>query len=114
MAFEVAPGAAAEAIAAMRTLGIGGFAVTTPHKADVAAAVDEVDAAAAALRSVNTVVLRDDGSTFGVSTDGDGFVDSLPGCRCRSGRSSGGRAGRRGQRRGRSSMRSVAPAPPTW
>ena len=77
VAFEVAPGGAADAVAAMRTLGIGGFAVTTPHKADVAAAVDEVDAASAALRSVNTVVLRDDGSTFGVSTDGDGFVDSL-------------------------------------
>lgn len=77
LALEVAPGAAADAVAAMRTLGIGGFAVTTPHKADVAAAVDEVDVAAAALRSVNTVVLRDDGSTFGASTDGDGFVDSL-------------------------------------
>jgi shikimate dehydrogenase len=66
----------------MRTLGIGGFAVTTPHKADVAAAVDEVDAAAAALRSVNTVVLRDDGSTFGASTDGEGFVDSLRAAAC--------------------------------
>ena len=70
------------AVAAMRTLGIGGFAVTTPHKADVATAVDEVDAAAAALRSVNTVVLRDDGSTFGASTDGDGFVDSLLAAGC--------------------------------
>jgi shikimate dehydrogenase len=77
VAFEVAPGAAADAIGAMRTLGIGGLAVTTPHKADVAAAVDEVDVTAANLQSVNTVVLRDDGSTFGLSTDGDGFADSL-------------------------------------
>jgi shikimate dehydrogenase len=77
VAFEVAPGAGADAVRAMRTLGIAGLAVTAPHKADVAAAVDEVDAAAAALRSVNTVILRDDGSTFGASTDGDGFVDSL-------------------------------------
>ena len=77
VAFEVAPGDGAAAVAAMRTLGIGGLAVTTPHKADVAAAVDEVDPAAAALRSVNTVVLRDDGSTLGASTDGAGFVDSL-------------------------------------
>ena len=30
-----------------------------------------------ALGSVNTVVLRDDGSTFGTSTDGEGFVASL-------------------------------------
>jgi shikimate dehydrogenase len=77
VAFEVAPGAAADAITAMRTLGIGGLAVTTPHKADVAAAVDEVDPSAASLRSVNTVVLRDDGSTLGLSTDGDGFAGSL-------------------------------------
>jgi shikimate dehydrogenase len=77
VAFEVAPGDGAAAVAAMRTLGIGGLAVTTPHKADVAAAVDEVDPAARALRSVNTVVLRDDGSTLGASTDGAGFVDSL-------------------------------------
>ena len=77
VAFEVAPGQGAAAVAAMRTLGICGLAVTTPHKVDVAAAVDEVDPGAAALRSVNTVVLRDDGSTFGASTDGPGFVDSL-------------------------------------
>ncbi|HWL44680.1 MAG TPA: shikimate dehydrogenase [Ilumatobacter sp.] len=77
LAFEVAPGDGAAAVAAMRTLGIAGLAVTMPHKADVAEAVDALDPAAAALRSVNTVVLHPDGSTFGASTDGDGFVDSL-------------------------------------
>ena len=77
VAFEVMLGGAKDAVAAMRTLGIGGYAVTMPHKADVAAAVDEVDAAAGALQSVNTVVLREDGSTFGASTDGQGFVESL-------------------------------------
>jgi len=77
VAFEVAPGDGAAAVRAMQVLGIGGFAVTTPHKADVAAAVDEVDPAAAALDSVNTVVRRRDGTTFGASTDGAGFVESL-------------------------------------
>lgn len=77
VAFDVARGRADEAVAGMQTLGIGGFAVTMPHKADVAAAVDEVDPAAAALGSVNTVVLRPDGSTLGASTDGAGFVDSV-------------------------------------
>lgn len=77
VALEVAPGEGAAAVRAMQVLGIGGLAVTTPHKADVAAAVDEVDPAASALGSVNTVVLRDDGSTFGASTDGSGFVESL-------------------------------------
>lgn len=77
LAFDVAPGEGAAAVAAMRALGIGGLAVTMPHKADVAAAVDELDPASAALHSVNTVVLRPDGSTLGVSTDGDGFVNAL-------------------------------------
>ena len=77
VAFEVADGRAGEALAAMRALGIAGYAVTMPHKADVAAVVDDVDPAAAALGSVNTVVLGDDGSTFGASTDGAGFVESV-------------------------------------
>ncbi|HUF97054.1 MAG TPA: shikimate dehydrogenase [Ilumatobacter sp.] len=77
VAFDVAAGRAMAAVAAMQLLGIGGLAVTMPHKADVATAVDELDPAAAALASVNTVVLRADGSTFGASTDGDGFVNAL-------------------------------------
>ena len=77
LAFEVLAGNAGMALAGMRALGIGGLAVTTPHKRDVALAVDAVDPASRALESVNTVVLREDGSTFGVSTDGAGFVDSV-------------------------------------
>lgn len=76
-AFDVAPGAAADGLAAMRTLGLGGLSVTMPHKEDVAAAVDVLDPAAAALRSVNTVVPLRDGRLAGYSTDGDGFVASL-------------------------------------
>ena len=77
LAFEVARGSGAAAVDAMRTFGLRGLAVTMPHKSDVAAAVDAVDPAAAVLGSVNTVVLRDDGTTFGASTDGEGFVASL-------------------------------------
>jgi shikimate dehydrogenase len=58
----------------MRTLGIGGLSVTMPHKEDVAASVDELAPAAAALRSVNTVVRGEHGRLVGHSTDGDGFV----------------------------------------
>ena len=68
VAFEVAPGSAAAALAAIRTLGLGGLSVTTPHKEDVAASVDELTPAAAALRS---------GRLVGHSTDGAGFVASL-------------------------------------
>ncbi|MDO8391962.1 MAG: shikimate dehydrogenase [Actinomycetota bacterium] len=76
-AFDVAPGAAADALAAMKVLGLGGLSVTMPHKEAVAAAVDTLDPAAAALRSVNTVVPQPGGSLMGHSTDGAGFVASL-------------------------------------
>lgn len=75
-AFEVAAGDGAAAVAAMRTLGLGGLSVTMPHKADVAAAVDRLDDAAAALGVVNTVSW-DGEELVGSSTDGDGFVASL-------------------------------------
>ncbi|MEY4340136.1 MAG: shikimate dehydrogenase [Actinomycetota bacterium] len=77
VALEVEPGEAQRAIDAMRVLGLGGLSVTMPHKEGVAAAVDELDPAAAALRSVNTVVPRADGTLVGHSTDGAGFVASL-------------------------------------
>lgn len=77
VAFAVRPGAAPDALRAMRTLGLGGLSVTMPHKEGVADAVDELAPAAAALRSVNTVVVADDGRLVGHSTDGDGFVAAL-------------------------------------
>ncbi|MEP7203372.1 MAG: shikimate dehydrogenase [Ilumatobacteraceae bacterium] len=76
-AFEVDPGKAGAALDAMRVFGLGGLSVTMPHKEDVAALVDELDHAAAALRSVNTVVPIGDGRLKGYSTDGEGFVASL-------------------------------------
>jgi shikimate dehydrogenase len=76
-AFEVAPGHAAAALDAMRVLGIGGLSVTMPHKEDIAKLVDELDPAAEALRSVNTVVPVSGGRLRGYSTDGAGFLASL-------------------------------------
>ncbi|MGZ4770194.1 MAG: shikimate dehydrogenase [Ilumatobacteraceae bacterium] len=76
-AFEVAPGNAGAALDAMRVLGFGGLSVTMPHKEAVAALVDELDPAAHALRSVNTIVPIGDGRLKGYSTDGAGFIASL-------------------------------------
>ena len=76
-AFEVAPGQAGAALAAMRALGLGGLSVTMPHKDDIAAAVDVLSPSAAALRTANTVVRGADGQLEGHSTDGEGFVASL-------------------------------------
>ena len=75
-AFDVAVGRAVDAIAAMRVLGIAGLSVTMPHKHDVAAAVDRLDPAAAALGSVNTVYWNGD-ELVGSSTDGAGFIAAL-------------------------------------
>jgi shikimate dehydrogenase len=77
VALEVAPGRGADAVRAARVLGLGGLSVTMPHKADAATACDELTPSAAALGSVNTVVVRDDGSCLGDSTDGEGFLRSL-------------------------------------
>lgn len=82
VALEVVAGGAVDAIRAMPVLGIDGYAVTMPHKSDAAKSVDEIDEAARALDSVNTVVLRPDGSTFGASTDGAGFVDWVTASGC--------------------------------
>ncbi len=76
-AFDVAPGDSRRAIDAMRSLGLGGLSVTMPHKRDVVDHVDELDPAAAALCSVNTVVRMADDRLKGYSTDGAGFVASL-------------------------------------
>ncbi|MCU0839299.1 MAG: shikimate dehydrogenase [Rhodospirillales bacterium] len=58
----------AGAVAAMRALGIRGLGVTTPHKLRVAACVDGIDGAAAAIGAVNTLV-NDDGRITGYNVD---------------------------------------------
>jgi shikimate dehydrogenase len=75
-AFEVPAGGAGGALEAMRRAGIRGLSVTMPHKADVAAGVDECSELARRLGAVNCVVNRD-GSLLGTNTDGEGFVSSL-------------------------------------
>lgn len=77
VAFHVAAGNAAQALNAMRVLGIAGLSVTMPHKADVCDAVDALDEPARLAHSVNTVVRRPDGSLLGANTDGDGCCNAL-------------------------------------
>jgi len=75
-AFEVPPGGGGAAVAAMRTLGLGGLSVTMPHKGAAFEAVDERTGAAEALGAVNCVFHRE-GRLVGDNTDGPGFVDAL-------------------------------------
>ncbi|MDE0219492.1 MAG: shikimate dehydrogenase [Spirochaetaceae bacterium] len=76
LAFEVPVGRGADAVAAMRALGIEGLSVTMPHKDTVAAAVDELSPAAALLGAANCV-RRDGDRLIGENTDGAGFLRSL-------------------------------------
>jgi shikimate dehydrogenase len=75
-AFEVPPGQAAGALGDMRRAGIAGLSVTMPHKAAVAALVDECGDVARRLDAVNCVTNRG-GHLLGTNTDGEGFVASL-------------------------------------
>jgi shikimate dehydrogenase len=75
-AFDVAEGAGADAIAAMRAIGLGGLSVTMPHKDVAAAAVDRLSVDAEALAAVNCVAWDGD-ELVGHNTDGPGFVDAL-------------------------------------
>ncbi len=75
-AFEVAPGEAPGALEAMRRARIRGLSVTMPHKAAVAALVDECSDTARRLNAVNCVV-NEAGALYGTNTDGEGFVASL-------------------------------------
>ena len=56
--------------------GVTGFNATMPHKEDLLPLMDEIDGAARAVGSVNTVCLRA-GRWFGHSTDGPGFLAAL-------------------------------------
>lgn len=77
VALPVAPGRGGDAVRAAATLGLAGLNVTMPHKADAARACAELTPAAEMLGSVNTVVVREDGSCLGDSTDGEGFLRAL-------------------------------------
>jgi shikimate dehydrogenase len=75
-AFEIPPGQAPVALAAMRSADITGLSVTMPHKEDVAGLVDECSDIARRLTAVNCVH-QQQGHLYGTNTDGEGFLASL-------------------------------------
>ena len=54
-----------------------GVNVTVPHKVRVIDFLDDLDAGAARIHAVNTIVRTDSGRLIGYNTDGEGFIDSL-------------------------------------
>ncbi|HUF83967.1 MAG TPA: shikimate dehydrogenase [Acidimicrobiia bacterium] len=75
--FPAPAGHGRAAVRAALDLGIAGLNVTMPHKADAAAACDELVSDAEQLRAVNTVVVADAGRLAGHNTDGAGFLAAL-------------------------------------
>lgn len=76
VAFRVRREDLAAAIQGVRALGIRGLSVTMPHKVDIIPLLDHVEAAAAFVGSVNTVV-NESGELIGHSTDGPGALRAL-------------------------------------
>jgi shikimate dehydrogenase len=73
----VADDAVAAALRGLVALSFVGANVTIPHKEAVARLVDELTPVARACGSVNTVVVREDGTLLGDSTDGAAVVDGI-------------------------------------
>jgi shikimate dehydrogenase len=76
LAFRVKSTEVENALRGMRGLGILGLNVTMPHKHSVVASLDEVDATAKFLGSVNTICNRD-GRLIGYNSDGVGALNAL-------------------------------------
>lgn len=76
VAATVPAGRGADAVRAAATLDYGGLSVTMPHKAEAAAACDELSDLAAHLGAVNCISFRD-GRIVGDNTDGAGLVRAV-------------------------------------
>ncbi len=76
-AFDIAPGAVAQALARFRVEGYRGINVTVPHKIAVKNAMTRLDASAVRACAVNTVRFEADGTTTGFNTDMAGFRQPL-------------------------------------
>ncbi len=67
---HVKAAALGDALRGLPALGFAGCNVTIPHKLAACELCDDLSELAKRARSVNTVVVREDGSLFGTSTDG--------------------------------------------
>jgi shikimate dehydrogenase len=73
----VQPADFADAVRILPRLGFAGANVTLPHKEAARALADDVDAAAARIGAVNTLVFDADGGIRGSNTDAYGFRQNL-------------------------------------
>ncbi len=73
----VRPEDVGEAVAGLRALGFAGANVTVPHKQAVMPHLHELTPAAVAVGAVNTIVVQEDVTMLGDTTDGHGFLRDL-------------------------------------
>ena len=73
----VQPQRLATALPGLAALGFKGCNITIPHKVEALKLVQVLDANAARVGAVNTVVVQSDGQLKGMNTDGFGFIQSL-------------------------------------
>lgn len=71
------PESVQEAIAGLRAMSFRGANITVPLKELIPPLMDELSEVAKQIGAVNTVCRREDGSLYGTSTDGIGFLRSL-------------------------------------
>jgi shikimate dehydrogenase len=74
---HVQPAALADSLRGLAALGFVGANVTIPHKLAACELCDELSEIAARGGSVNTVVVRENGTLFGTSTDGFAVVSAV-------------------------------------
>lgn len=74
---DVAVGEFAANIARLQQAGLKGCNVTMPFKEDAWQVADELSPYAQRARAVNTLMLREDGSIYGTTTDGSGLLRDL-------------------------------------
>jgi shikimate dehydrogenase len=65
------------AVHGLRSIGVRGFNVTTPHKTTIMTQLDQVDATANQVNATNTIVTGAHGDLTGYNTDGIGAVKAL-------------------------------------
>lgn len=66
-----------DAIRGLGALGFAGCNVTVPHKVQAMALMDDLHPVARRMAAINTIVVRADGSLYGMNNDGAGWVQSL-------------------------------------
>lgn len=73
----VSPRQLGEAVRGLPALGFRGANVTIPHKETLIPFLDALGETAQRIGAVNTIITRADGSLYGDSTDGYGFITAL-------------------------------------